>query len=80
MQKLDRCNIAIKPLLICTLLETFDGHGCGVVPLTLPDLPELAMSQLPDKLEAAPVDLPLVPGAVGQVGSDGFLNLQKSIH
>ena len=33
------------------------------------------MAQLPDKLEAAALYLPLVPGVVTQVGRGGFLHL-----
>lgn len=60
-----------------TLLETLDSDGSGVVPQPLPDLPELSVPQLPDKLQAAPVNFPLVPRAVGQVGRHWLLDLQK---
>merc|ERR1719219_2661825 len=41
----------------------------------LPHLSELAVAKLPDELEAAALDLPLVPGVVTQVGRGGFLHL-----
>merc|ERR1719219_1597013 len=46
-----------------------------VVPQSLPHLSELAVAQLPDELEAAALDLPLVPRVVTQVGRGGFLHL-----
>ena len=60
-----------------TWLECLDGDRCCVVPDSLPDLPELAVSELLDELEAVPVDLPLVPRVVAQVCRHWLLNLQE---
>ena len=65
------------PPLWFTWLESLDGHRRGVVPDSLPDLPELTVAELLEELEAVPVDLPLVPGVVAQVGRDRLLNLNK---
>ena len=69
-------TIRIKAPLL-TWLQSLDGHWRGVVPDSLPDLPELAVSELLHELEAVPVDLPLVPRVVAQVGRDRLLNLNK---
>ena len=60
-----------------TWLQSLDGHWRCVVPDSLPDLPELTVAELLHELEAVPVDLPLVPGVVAQVGRDGLLDLSK---
>ena len=64
-------------MLQLTWLQSLDGHRRGVVPDSLPDLPELTVAELLHELEAVPVDLPLVPGVVAQVGRDGLLDLSK---
>ena len=61
-----------------TRLECLDGYRCRVVPDAFPDLSELSVAQLPDEFEAIPVDLPLVPGVVGQIRGHRFVNLQIS--
>ena len=58
-----------------TWLQSLDGDWRGVVPDSLPDLPELTVAELLHELEAVPVNLPLVPGVVAQVRSDWLLNL-----
>ena len=40
--------------------NSLDGHGRCVVPLSLPNLSELAMTQFPDGLQARPLNLPLI--------------------
>ena len=60
-----------------TWLQSLDCDWRGVVPDSLPDLPELTVAELLHELEAVPVDLPLVPRVVAQVGRDRLLNLNK---
>ena len=62
---------------LLTWLESLDGDGCGVVPDALPHLPELAVPQLLDELEAVAVNLPLVPRVVRQVRRHGLLDLKQ---
>ena len=72
----------IKDILIIiayTWLEGLDGDRGGVVPDSLPDLPELSVSELLDELEAVPVNLPLVPRVVAQVCRHWLLNLERKI-
>ena len=57
-------------------LECLNGDRCGVVPQPLPHFPELSVSQLPHKLEAGALYLPLVPRVVTQVRCRGLLNLE----
>ena len=64
---------------LLTWLECLDGDRCRVVPDSLPDLPELAVSELLDELEAVPVNLPLVPRVVAQVCRNWLLNLERKI-
>ena len=63
--------------IFCTWFQGLDGHRCCVVPYALPDLPELAVAQLSDELEAVPIDLPLVASVVRQVGSDWLVHLNS---
>ena len=58
-----------------TCFEGFDGNRRGIVPESLPDLPELSVSELADKLETGALNLPLVPRVVGQVRRHRLLNL-----
>ncbi len=58
---------------LLTLLQALDCDRRGVVPEPLPDLPKLSVPKLPHELEAGSVDLPLIPGAVRQTLSYGFL-------
>ena len=60
-----------------TCLECFDGDRCCVVPQSLPDLPKLAVPELPDELQAGPVDLPVVPSVVRQPVRGWLLNLGR---
>jgi hypothetical protein len=60
-----------------TGLESLDGNRSGVVPEPLPDLPELSVPELADKLEAGPLYLPLVPRVVRQVCRHRLLNLNS---
>ena len=62
---------------LLTWLESLNGHGRGVVPDSLPHLPELTVAELLEELEAVPVDLPLVPRVVTQVRRHGLLDLNK---
>ena len=45
-------SLKVRP----TCFECFDGNRCCVVPQPLPHLPELAVAELPDELEAGPVN------------------------
>lgn len=60
-----------------TWLERFDCYRRRIVPQTFPHFPELAVAELPDELQAGPLDFPLVSGRVRQVGCCGFIDLQK---
>ena len=59
-----------------TCLECLDGYGGGIVPESLPHLAELSVAQLPHKLEAGALYLPLVPRVVTQVRGRRLLNLE----
>ena len=62
--------------LMCgTCLECFDGDGRCVVPQSLPNLPKLAVTELPDELQAGPVDFPVVAGVVRQTVRGWLLDL-----
>jgi hypothetical protein len=63
--------------MVLTGLESLDGNRGGVVPEPLPDLPELSVAELADKLEAGPLNLPLVPRVVRQVRRHWLLNLNS---
>ena len=60
-----------------TCLECFDGDGRCVVPQSLPNLPKLAVTELPDELQAGPVDLPVVPRVVRQSIRGRLLDLRR---
>lgn len=62
---------------VLTCFERLDGDRGRVVPQSLPDLSELSMSQTSLELEAASLDLPLVPRVVGEVGRRRFVNLRE---
>ena len=62
-----------------TWLQSLDGDWRGVVPDSLPDLPELTVAELLHELEAVPVNLPLVPRVVTQVRRDRLLDLDRRL-
>ena len=70
-----------RPICPCQLtgFESFDGDGRGVVPEALPNLAELAVTQLPDELEAGAVDLPVVPRVVAQPVRGRLLDLREGL-
>ena len=72
-------DVLINSIIAYTWLEGLDGDRSGVVPDSLPDLTELAVSELLDELEAVSVNLPLVPRVVAQVCRHGLLNLKRKI-
>ena len=59
----------------CTRLQCLDGDRRGVVPKTLPDLAKLSVAKFSNKLEAAPLYLPLITSVMTQVGCCWFLHL-----
>ena len=62
-----------------TCLQGLNCNWGGVVPKALPHLSELAMAKFPHELEAGPLDLPLVPRVVGQVGRNGLLQVDARL-
>lgn len=62
-----------------TGFQGLDGHRGGVVPQTLPDFAKLARAQLPQQLDGAALDLPLVHCVVGQAGRLRSLHLMMII-
>ena len=66
-----------QPFLTC--LQGLDGDRGGVVPKSLPHFSKLAVAKLSHELEAGPLDLPLVPRVVGQVGSHRLLEVDARL-
>ena len=62
-----------------TCFERLDGDGGRVVPQSLPDLSELAVTEASLELEATALDLPLVAGVVGKVSGGRLVNLENVV-
>ena len=60
-----------------TCFERLDGDRGGVVPQSLPDLSELPVAETSLELEAAPLDLPLIPSIVREVSRRRFVDLRR---
>lgn len=62
---------------MCTRFESLHCHCGGFVPQALVDFSELTGSQLPQQLDGAALDLPLVHRVVGQTVSLRGLHLSS---